>query len=331
MSPDLSLFSSSGDTTRQKEQAWEALLYGLNKGIANFRLAGWEKLEPNAKETFFHTVLNLYAEKEELDRAKIVDFCQQLFVELNPEWQYKFLLVMYAFWRAGQFLVANGALQVLKKAFDFLSEKNRDETLHLLASSVDTQKDAFINREIVGTLQILHNKLTPDQKQWILHRYFEWLPGKTPEFTSGTLDAVRDLLEDLTKEERVAISKGKYEDIATLISNKNIPVTLAAMQIIELLGPVVEETTQIKFLDGVTRVLKKKDATNYREVFTSLKNVWSRFSPIVTLQAIAKLHPLILKLYQKKDTIEENVAEIFEAFFEDYWESLPDTLKSQYY
>ncbi len=331
MSPDLSLFMSSDDTAWRKEQAWEALLYGLNKGIANFRLAGWEKLEPNGKETFYHTVLNLYPEKEELDRAKIFEFCRQLFVELDPDWQYKFLLVMYAFWRAGRFEAANGALQVLKKVWDVISEKNREETLHLLASSVETQKDAFVNREIVGTLQILHNKLTPDQKQWILHRYFEWIPGKVSEFTAGTLDAIRDLLEDLTAEERVTIAMGKYAEIASLLGNKNIPVTLAAMQIIELLGSAMEESTQIQFLDGAARVLKMKDVTNYREVFTSLKNVWGRFSPDAISQSITKLHPLLLKVYQKKDALEEDVAEIFEEFFEYYWESLPDDLKSQYY
>ncbi len=331
MSSDLSFFTPSDDKARQKVQAWEAILYGLNKGIANFRLTGWEKLEASDKETFFHTILNLYAEKEDLDRAKIVEFCHQLFVELDPEWQYKFLLVMYAIWRAGQFQAANCALQVLKKVWNIISEKNREEALHLLALSVENQKDAFINREIVGTLQILHNKLVPEQKQWLLQRYFEWLPGKTPEFLAGTLDAIRDLLEDLTIEERVTISKGKYAEIASFLGNKNIPVTLSAMQIIELLGPFVEENAQMRFLDGATMVLKKKDTSYYRDVFTSLKNVWARFSPDVITQSVIKLHPLLLKIYQKKDNLEENVAETFEDFFEVYWESLPDTLKSQYY
>jgi hypothetical protein len=266
-----------------------------------------------------------------LDQAKIIQFCRQLFVELNPDWQYKLLLVMYTNWRAGQFQVANGALQVLKNIWNILSEKNREESLHLLASSVETQKDPSINREIVGTLQILHSRLTIDQRQWILHRYFEWLPGKTAEFTAGILDAIRDILEDMTQDERASLAGRTLAKIGVLLDNKDVAITLSAMRIIELLMPKFDDTLQHQFLSAATRILKKQDSLNYREAFLSLKNVWGRFSPNIVIHSLEKLHPLVLKIYQKKSNLEEDVADIFDEFFEDYWESLPESLKSQYY
>ncbi|HMF31474.1 MAG TPA: hypothetical protein VKK79_08675 [Candidatus Lokiarchaeia archaeon] len=328
---DLALFTSETDDHVRKDIAWEGVLYGLDHGIANFRLAGWEEFPDQEKEAFVKTVLSLYADKEDYDRAKITQFFRQLFVELTPDWQYKCLLLLYASWRGEILQRAIGALQVLKSVWQALSEENREEALQLLASGLEGQKDAFTSREIVATLQLLHSKLNSTQKEAMVNRYFEWLPGKDPDLTGGVLDAIRDILEDYALEERASIAAGKTVVIADLLNHKKLGVAMAAMRLVELLFSSTGEDAQSKFLAAAVRVLKNKDVQNYREIFLSLKNVWNRIAPHILAEFAPKLHPMILKLYHKRQTLEPTLSDAIEDFLEDFWEALPDDLKDAYY